>query len=381
MIGTENKYVFRFSLGEDQDFIDEPDLGKFTMIEESGNILPTFHLTFMTRNEKIVPRLNEGFPLEVSYGKDSQNLIDVSLAPTRVQSFRKGEGRRQVGVTGLMSANPYVMESDIFISQEKSALEVMRDQIQGIFTPDFNRQRSNDSQIWIRHNQTKKKFVNQLWTHADLGNSFPAVAISADGRFIMRDVIQALNEDFKWRFVPDPDNNNPQDIYYNANYDTDNMSGFINGWFGYGREKSVFDMEEGSHSFQASEVEPILATTGKLAKRADIEKRFSNTGAVSQNTHPNYWQSALHNISNLVTMGAVKLVLTTENIFFNIRPLDLVMFRDTTVDRENVGEGNSSEFNSGLYLTGKVVRTVENRQFLTTVEIMRESFNNVQTQV
>ena len=95
MIGVEGQYIFRFSIGEFEDFISNDDLVYFNLIEEAGNVLPTFELTFTSANEKLLSTLNEGNILQVSFGRELDHLIDVELIISKNNSNRAGEDLRE----------------------------------------------------------------------------------------------------------------------------------------------------------------------------------------------------------------------------------------------------------------------------------------------
>ena len=379
MIGVDEKYVFRFSLDGDEDFIEESELIKFTMIEEAGNLLPTFQLIFETDDEKIIPKLNEGNVLEVSYGRTIENMVDAELNVTRLQTGKVAQGQRRIGVSGLVNAGPYITNSQIFITTEKSGVEAMNEVASQHFKVISNISKSRDKQRWIQANINARSFINDIWLHADLGNSFPLIGITTDKKFLIKDFNTMLNAGFRWRFTTEIEDKK-KDITYDSNYDTDSKTGLMNNWFGYGREQTVFDYEAGTEDQIFEKPDPVLALTKDLARRADIEKRFFNPGAKSENVHPRFHQTALHNMGQLISLGALELTVPTEGVFFPISILDLVMFRDATVDREQ-GEGSTNDFNSGLYVIGKVARTIENRQFVTMSTIFRESFNSVKTTI
>ena len=54
MLGVQDQFVYMFSIGGAKDFIGVHDLQLFTLIEEVGNVLPTFEISFLTHRESVV---------------------------------------------------------------------------------------------------------------------------------------------------------------------------------------------------------------------------------------------------------------------------------------------------------------------------------------
>lgn len=368
MIGVEGQYLFRFSLGNREDFIEESNLLEFTIVEEAGGGLPTFQIAFTTSDEDVLMLLNERNVLEVSMGKNEEGMIASSLSVISVETSGSGSDLITIYVAGMLNAIPYSNESVQFISQPKSAVEVMKEVTSKYFVPDFNITRSTGRQRWIQPNTSTKKFVNELWLHTNIMPSFPAIAVTMDGRFRLRDIFKLVGEDYDWRFINLVSEDN--DIKFDDDYTLKSRSGFVNSWVGYGREKLVYNLDDSTSQSVLKHSNPIIAITKELARREGINKRFASVAAVNSNVHPSYWEAYQHNLVSLASMGNINLTASFLNNFKMIRVLDLVMFQDTNND-------NVRRHHAGLYLVARVARTLSNRQFSTTVVLTRESFNEM----
>jgi hypothetical protein len=375
MIGIENQFLYNFKLGEASDFIREEDLVEFTLIEEAGNILPTWQIAFTTNDESIISSFNETNIFEVSFGKELNDLVSAPLTVQSVDVYRQGNDKRLVNANGVYNALGYLGDSKLTIRPNQSAVSV----IQEIASNYFNYSkdsitRSNDSQTWIQPSISDRKFVNELWLHSDLGNGIPAIGISSGGDFIIKDLRQEGTKKFKWKFTYN--NQDSEGIVYDGDYIFQDKTSFINTWTGYGRQKYVYDIESGVENEICIRPEPLVALTSKIARDEAVSKRFTKTGMTSKNTHENYWVSAMQNISNLAQLSATKIILSFPNQFVDIKVLDQIQFVDDNV----VTEGNqASGFHSGIYFVTKVARTVSNRQLATVVEICRDSMNEIKT--
>ena len=373
MVGVEGQFLFKFRIQDREDFISTEDLIYFKLCEEAGNMLPTFEMCFTTTDEKLLGLFHESNDIEVSFGENLDSMTDIKIVPMRVTPTRAGANKHQIVANGFYSALAYLNTDRVFISDKKSGVEVIKDVASRYFNTSgtFNIAKSVDLQNWVQSATPDRLFVNQMWMHSNLTNSFPAVGISSDGRFILKDIKAELNKDFKWRFTPKVQN--AKDIYYDGDYATDHNTGFINNWVGYTREKTIYNLEAGSQSILSNITKPVMSLTKEIAKRAEIEKRYAQAGILSDNVHAEYWSCYLRNLSSLATLGAVKNTISFSDKFKSIRVLDLVMFKEDSVDEPNA----TSEYKSGLHFVTKVARSVQNSRLTTIVELSRESVNSL----
>ena len=91
MIGVDKQYLFSFNLGGKKDFIEEYNLVSFITIERGGFSLPEFELEFETEDESIIPKLNEGTPLGVSFGATRDSMVDVNLSINSFPTVKQGK--------------------------------------------------------------------------------------------------------------------------------------------------------------------------------------------------------------------------------------------------------------------------------------------------
>lgn len=374
IIGTEGQYLYKFKVGDIEDAILEEELQLFTLIEEAGNVLPTFQLIFNTLREDIFQVLHEGQILETTFGRNSNALVTAPLSPTRMQTGKSGEFKRQIILTGVYGALDYLSSSKMMITTEKSGVAAVKDVVSKHFKPIFNVDVSQDKQKWIQPQQTDKKFVNEVWLHSYIEGSFIACGISSDGKFILKDIKKDLKQPYAWKFTNDIKDPN-KDLTYDPDPFIETNTGFINNFTGYGRERIVYNLEDDDQLSVLETVDPVIAMTKQLAKSDAVSKRFAASGMQNENVHSNYWKAYHRNMSHLTAFGNVKLTLSFHGVFIPIRVLDQVMFLDDDITSQ--GKSRSSEFNSGVYYVAKVSRTIANRQFVTTVVLCRESLNQI----
>lgn len=373
MIGVEGQYVFIFAIGDNEDFITPSELVHFKIVEEVGNVLPTFELIFRLHDEEILRRLNEGNVLKISYGLDLDHMLDTELFITKhAQIKEEGTGYRLMDIKGLADYYEYTNNPKTTISGLSSGIEVITTTASTYFAVDSNITESNDEQFWIQPNISDRAFVQELWSHSYLRNSFIGVGITADGKFIIRDMKEKIKGDYDWRFIQQIDNT-VKDIRYDIDFVPISHSGFINSWVGYGRDKVIRNLDTGINSTLTETLEPLSAIVPELNRKATMEKRFSEMGVINDNVHENYHRAYLKNISNLALLSNATITTSFQNLFKPIKLLDLIMFKTNKIGVDNLVF--SSEVYSGLYMCSKIARTVGSQSFCTTIEMCKESFN------
>jgi hypothetical protein len=372
-IGVVGAYLFKFSLNNNNDFIDEPDLISFSIHEQAGNLLPTFELNFLTDDETIFPLLNEGNDLQVSFGSGYNDLVTIPLATSKVQSVPSGSAKRQITVMGLYSAIPYITNPNMQITNVQSGISTIIQIAGKSFNVQSNIQSSTDSQSWIQHTQSDKSFIDDIWLHCNLPNSFPALGISSQGNFILKDIKTDLKNPYRYRFTQIVKNSN--DIYFDGDPVLTSNTGFINSWVGYGREKIIQNVDKGTDSTEQVIPKPVMALTSQLAKAAGINSVFDGIGIQNSNIDTNYWNSYLNNLTYLGMFGALDVTVSFQNKFIPIQILDQINFKDQKIDQQYP---TTSDYNTGIYYVSKISRNVGNKAFNTVVSFSRESFNGIQ---
>jgi len=385
VIGVDGEYLLKFDVGDEKDFLNRDDFETLTLVEEVGNVLPTFEIGFTTRNDKIMGLLNETNDIELSFGRSNKDLLDTKLYTARFVATPGGHAKRSISANGFYSAIDYITPSNVFLSDEKSGVEVIKE-ITAKHFPHFesNIDVSEDKQIWIQPNFTDRKFVNDLWMHSHLPDSFPAVGIASDGTFILKDILKDIkdagkdpvrNKAYAWKFTVNPEDDE-KEILIDPDPVIQSNSGFINNLVGYTKERAVYDIESGLTEIIRGENKTLLALASKIAKRSEMGNHFLGINTRNENLHENYWNAFYNNLTRLISFGALKVTTSFQGVFKPVKILDLVMFKDP-------GLGNttaSSEFATGLYYVTKVARTTQKNQVATVVEMCRESLNEVRGQ-
>ncbi len=283
---------------------------------------------------------------------------------------RFGQGKITCVANGTLSALSY-HANNLLITPKQDGHTTIKQVTSKQFIFDTNiLVPPSDTMNWIQPNISDKKFVSDVWLHTYIPDSFIATGISMDNHFIIRDVKKKFNAGITdWNLTSNVTTD--KDINYDGDYSHDSKAGFINAWMGYTREKPIYDLDSGEFSLVSQEVKPLIAITDKLMRRADIEKKNAEIGVKNSNIHDNYWKAYLANLSSLAVFSTIKLSVSFQNQFKRVRLLDSIMFKE--VDTQN--SHASMEYSSGLYIVSKVGRILSNKQYITVLELCRESIN------
>lgn len=370
MIELGQHYRFVFSIGGFYDFISYGQLVSFLMIEEVGNVLPTFQLEVDLIEEDVIRVMNEGNVLQVAYGRDMDSMVTTKLRIMRLDTTNTGADKRKVVVKGFFDAVNFLNSSRQRIFKDRKSIDVIREVVGDYFRFLPNKLTCQDNQTWIQPSISDKKFVNELWLHMD-AKSVPLVGISSDGEFIMKG-IDELN-DSKWTLHYGSLQGDTY-IPYDNDYSVEVRSGFINAWYGYGRSKKLYEWEEGNQSLTEEEAEVFMAHSKYLNRDASSVMKYDNASFLNDNVHPNYWKSYMKNMSYLAVGSSVKLTVRTTDYFFPVKVLDTAVILDQKMDMQ---PRESSTFLAGRYVISKVCRSISANTYAMTLEMHRDALNMI----
>jgi hypothetical protein len=375
MIGVEGQYIFVFSIGGKEDFLEEEDLEEFTLIEEAGNVLPAWQLFFESKDKDLINVLNEGNDLQVDYGGDLKDeTLTTKLAISSKRITRTGDQKYYICLKGVYSALPYITMPHTIISEKKPGFDILKATAGKYFSVETEDPPSSDKQYWVQPNITDKKFCDHLSRHMYNASSWYATGITSDGKFLIRDMKANIGKKEVFTFLPEGSAGSKTELAYLGDYELHSSAGFINAWHGYEREKPTYTIEDDKLEPLIEKVEPLLAQGTKFARLAKVEKRAALQGMQNENVHENYWKAALRNTMGLALFSSEMIELTiTIPRFVKIKILDIVMFFDDELDKKDT----SASYHSGLYATGLVSRTLAKKKFTTTIQIFRESHNTM----
>ena len=148
-----------------KDFLSFEQLLTFTIIEEAGNVLPTFRLEMKLIEEEIIKRFNEGCVLTMSYGRDDQHMKTSYLRIMRMDTYPVGNIERAVMLRGFVDAMGWLNTTHCDYYPNMTAIEVIQATAGQFFRVDTNGLVSQDRMTWIQPNISFKRFINEVWMH------------------------------------------------------------------------------------------------------------------------------------------------------------------------------------------------------------------------
>lgn len=352
--------------------MDEPDLQELKIIEEAGNVLPSFSIVFTLQDKDVLRYFNEGNPLEIASGVDDLEMTNVKFRILGKPYISKlTQHKYLIKLTGLLDNIKYYSDCKTRIVGPMSGIEAIIGVAGNHFNVDTNIQKSQDRQNWIQPNISDKAFINQVWMHSFIPGSFPAIGISSRGDFILRDVKKLAKSGYQWTFTS-TDVLKDNEIAFDT-WSLGSSTGFINAWTGYSKEKPLWDVDSGVASISKPFLQPILASTSELDRMEDIGKRSDDFNLINENVHPQYWSAFQNNLSYLAIFSSgANLLLQFSGRYVDLKVLDLVFLRDLDINLQG-----SEGYYSGSYIISKVARIVESKNFTTLVQLTRESLGEL----
>ncbi|WBU87740.1 hypothetical protein [Escherichia phage EP_H11] len=370
MIGVKGQYVAMFKIGDFKDFIGPRDLIQFKIIEEAGNVMPTYELVFECRDEQIVSVLKEGNFIYASFGRNEASMINVKLAILKRQKTNFGVGSQILRVLGVFGAVPYRIDSQA-ASHTGTSIEVMKSIVSKYFKADFNCPASDNKMNWLQNNINDRDFVNQLWLHSNLNSDTPLVGITTDGLFRVRSISTAVDRNNpNWKLTS-LETKDAGAIYYDKPPNIYSDSGAVNALGGYAKSRIVHNQSDNQSFYSTPQGSPILSVSSNQ-EVSDTGRRLGGVSILNENVHSSYHSSFDYNVRNLLRLSMMKAKVEITGYYFNIRVLDSVLLKEDSDARRKEANMDSS----GLWLTQKVCRIFTNKDLCTVLTLCRDGMNN-----
>lgn len=377
LFGKEGQYVCSINIeGIDEEFMEHDDLEILKIVEEAGNVLPTFALSFETYLEEVLSKMNDGAIIKVSMGVDIEHMEDYELSVSKFTSEVIGNATIKISCVGFASKINFITDQPIQITAEKSGVEIAIETASKNFKVDSNITKSKDKMKWIQYSITDKKFVGDCLLHCDLLDSYVASAITASGKYIIRDIkkyVKSLNGSYDWKFTKDNDGKD-NTIIIEGGLNVTSRSGFINNWTGYKKISNGINIKKSKTTDVFTEdTDVLLSLASELDKAKTITDRFSGTRVLSDNVHETYWECYEKNLKGLASLSRLGIPVSFSNEFKAVEPLQIAMYSQPSTNNEN----EASEYVTGLYIISNVTKTIQANMFNITCILNREALNVV----
>lgn len=376
MIGLEGGYLLTISVAQYKDFIDPTELKELIISEVGGNILPYFELRFKSEEEGIISKLNDGHSIDIQFGETRDSMVPISLVGKKLSYSRESISEYLIEVKGFLAQGKYLSNSSIQ-SVQGTSISAARSIISKYFKPMISVGNTNDSMTWVNPNQSDRKFVTDILMHSYIPNSFLSFAVTADNRFIIKDMVNEIKtkkDNPDWILGQATERRDQlKAVPYLSNYDVLNDSGVTNELSAYKNEMQIFNMNTGADAALTGESRTLMALSRQVAKNAEVEKKYNGAYALSGNTHPNYWRGYQQNLIGNMSLHGVRVGITIREGLKTFRPLDIVRFQDFSSEDSN----QANEYTTGLYVISKVQKKIVDLKCITYLEICREAMNEV----
>ena len=234
---------------------------------------------------------------------------------------------------------------------------------------------------WVQANTSDKRFIDELWMHSNLEDSWPALGIrpsqeSEKATLVIRDMKKLMKPGgFDWKFTQDTGlieqevDRKENLISYDGDYTIRGASGFMNHWLGYNQRHVGYNIEVGDSEGINSESKPLMAQISKFSRRLDVEERLGKFNFLNSNVHDKYNQAALNNLTSLALFSSFRVGLNFRNTFKAFKILDIALFEEISIEDKQ----RSSRYTSGIYVISKIARLFSDKTHSTYVELTREA--------
>jgi len=363
MIGLEGGWTIKFTVNKLIDFMKFNDLVEFTILEESGNILPKFQLSFQYDTD-IGQYLNEGNSLKFSYGKKIDDLKDSELIISKAE--HSGAGTKYTYVlSGFINSRDY-LSNKLYSIQRGNTADIISTIANKHFTVVSN-VTSNDNQVWIQPTISDKAFVNHMLMRSNT-KGIPFIGITYDKKFIFKDLIKDVTNKPSWILSLSSEKTNA--LKYNKDFTIIDNTGFNNSWQGYGKLRPYHNLLDGTYNNYTIAQKSVLSNSSSLNRRSSSTSEKELGFTQSDNMHTNYWKSFQTNMINMSMMTNIKVEIDLDNDNSGVTLLDQVMLMDSENNKQE-----SIELYSGKYYIGRIIRRLQNGKFDTMIDIYRDYFN------
>lgn len=386
--GIENQWVMTVTM--DDVVVSAPEVTELFVVEEAGNVLPTFSLTFETDNPRLSDKkLLENAQARISFGPDLEHKSETQyFRPTKVTVLKnfRSLGYDNVQILGILDQQSYISHSEIRVF-DKTSVQAMQD-IAGNHLMGYDGVSSSEDRMkWLQPNITPKSMIDHLWSHGRVsGSSVLVPAIGADGILVCRDLVHELEaKKSRWLMTEYASQIDDQTIVVSAPVIVSN-SGFLNNWVGNERRGYELDLVRQTQREIIADFTGVTGTGVNTVPRSALSlglyrRFFPEMPFDEDNQHQYFNDSYIQNLVNLALFSLVTVSVSTTTTFRPVRLLDTVLYMVPMPQEKTEGgivRGNpvsASQFFSGKYVVTKRMRGIKAGQYSESFSLNRAGFN------
>lgn len=344
-------------------------LRELYVIEETGNNLPTFSITFSSGEAwKRYWNENSHLKLSLSSGNVNKNVVDTRLAILSKDVVDAGNGMFMYSAQGVYvgDKNATVMCQTPYIQTlgPSTGTDCLEACAKKFFSKVTKKGSSTGNHAWFQGHQSYKKFMDHVVQHSFIDKSFVTIGITMNGEYIIIDTAKECKGSETWTVGGDVGKSIP----ILGTPKVKSRSGALNTFGGYGLDLPIISAEHGIRTNYSVEVELGLTgkkhpDTGNVQRRTLAPVYFSgsneDSGFCKAPANYNYGQM-------LLSMEVVE--VTSTAIDCDIKVCDVVKVLDASS-----GDQRTNQDASGKYLVGKVVRGISGGLSMFTAQLTRDS--------
>lgn len=225
-----------------------PDrLDEFYIIEEIGNTLPFFRISFRTTDKwKKYWNENSCLKLSMSMGKSTKKVIDTKMAILMKDCQDTGDGLFSYTAEGLYvgDKSALVMYQTPYIKQVGPCIgtDCLEKCAEVFFKKVSNEATSKGRMPWYQQNETYKKFLDNVIKHSYIEGSFVTVGITMNGEYRIVDTVKTCSGEEQWTIGK---GGGGKDLPLITFPKLTSQSGVQNALGGYGLELPIISAEYG----------------------------------------------------------------------------------------------------------------------------------------
>ena len=325
MINFCNQFTITFTLGNNKDFIDAENFKSFNLYYSAGNKRPTMDMQFKLNNDKVIPYLNSGNILTLSFGKSEIKKDVLQFQLTGDDSDRQFTVGSEIKITGAF----YKPEFTDYIGYEcfknKSSIEVLL-QIakEHNFTLVSNVGKTNDRQNWYRESDTVWNYIDTVWTHSYLNDdTFFIYAMDCDNIYFY-DMRKLCQSGAKWLITNKYASSESSNVINIPGYKVTNTYGKVSNLVGKNLNISVYNVDTGRLLLQDYKLKSFTVIDSNKMNINSSNCLDYDYGIISEDVHENYVKAYNQNIRNNIMYQTFEIYASTDQ-FKDVRLLDPVM--------------------------------------------------------
>lgn len=369
MITLKNQLVLQFSLGTFTDFIATEDFVSMEIIEHAGGLRPIINLSFLLKDTKILPYINQGNLITLRYGinKLSNDSMCFEIqADTKIPQYRLGS---QISLRAAYYNNSFANKSKTKKISGKS-YDVLNQIVSAVgMKLNTNVVRTNDNQMWYQDGKTDWKFCEYICQRAYKDDTtFFSYAFDCNN-FYFYDMKQLLQAGPTWILTPKAINGQENSKIVNiGNYVVDESNqGQITAITGKNIETIGYNVDTGEFSTPKHKLKSFttLGTNNININSTDCLKY--NYMITSGKDHVNSLLALNQNKRNNILFSAYTVRTSVAGQFKNFKLLDVVRLipNERDLDAE------------GFYIITGIVRQFADGIYRTNLTLNRESGNGI----